>query len=215
MIAHLRGRLVQATAGSVVVDVGGVGYRASVSAHTRGRLPPVGHEVLLHTSLQVREDSLALYAFADLEELELFEALLGVAGVGPKVALAILSATTPAEFRRAVVQEDVAALTRLPQVGKKTAQRLVLELRDRLGARGAAGAPAPAAPAAGGEAAAAAPPAAPDPWSDALEALVALGYTRAEAAEALDHVRREAPAGAGAPEVVRLALRWLGARKAR
>ncbi|MFO7172689.1 MAG: Holliday junction branch migration protein RuvA [Bacillota bacterium] len=212
MIAHLRGRLHAAGPDQVVVDVGGVGYRAYVPASTRSRLPATGREVFLYTSLQVREESLTLYGFLDPAELELFEALIGVSGIGPKVALAILSAASPEELRRAIALGDVAFLTRLPHVGKKTAQRLVLELKEKLG--GVAGA------ARGQPGAAAAPGAAPaDPvlqaWSEAMEALVSLGYSRAEASEALEQVRPGVPPGADTAELVRAALRWLGAARSR
>lgn len=211
MIAFLRGRLHHAGPDYAVVDVNGVGYQAFISAATRSRLPAAGREVVLHTSMQVREDSITLYGFLDAGELELFHALLNVTGIGPKVALGILSAATPEEFRRAIAFEDVAYLTRLPNIGKKTAQRLVLELRDRLGAATAAPEAQP------GVAAPAAAPAA-DPaalaWAEALEALVSLGYSRLEAGQALEAVRPRAPEGAPAAECVRLALRWLGARKA-
>ncbi|BDG60807.1 Holliday junction branch migration protein RuvA [Caldinitratiruptor microaerophilus] len=203
MIAHLQGRLVRAGADHVVVDVAGVGYRVLVPASTRERLPGAGREVLLYTSLQVREDSLTLFGFLTQGELELFEALLTVSGIGPKVALAILSAASPDEVRRAIVLEDTAFLTRLPQVGRKLAQRLVLELRERLSgsARPAAdGGPGPAAPA---------HPAA-QAWADAAEALAALGYPRPEALRALEAIRPQAGDGAEAAALVRLALRWLG-----
>lgn len=209
MIAHLRGRLTWAGADQVVVDVGGVGYRAFIPASTRARLPAAGSEVLLHTSLQVREDSMTLYAFLATTELELFATLLGVSGIGPKVALGILSAANPDEFRRAVVFEDIAFLTRLPQIGKKTAQRLVLELREKFGVpRSAAAAVAVADPGA--------PPADPAAaaWADAMEALVNLGYGRMDAAAALEQVAAQAGDPPDVAALVRLSLRWLGARKA-
>lgn len=210
MIAFLRGRLQYTGPDHAVVDVHGVGYLAYVSNSTRSRLPAVGREVLLHTSMQVREDSITLYGFLEQGELELFHTLLDVAGIGPKVALGILSASTPAEFRRAVAFEDIAYLTRLPNIGKKTAQRLVLELRDKLGAL-------PAAPDAQSGLASAAAVAAGDPaaaaWAEAMEALVALGYSRMEAGQALEAVRPQVAAGAAATEWVRQALRWYGARK--
>lgn len=206
MIAHLHGRLVRAGVDHVVVDVAGVGYRVLVPASTRGRLPGAGREVLLYTSLQVREDSLTLFGFLTQGELELFEALLTVSGVGPKVALAILSAASPDEVRRAIALEDTAFLTRLPQVGRKLAQRLVLELRERLGAgsRTTEGSGA-------GAAGPAVDPAA-QAWVDAVEALAALGYPRPDALRALEAVRPQAGDGAEAAVLVRLALRWLGGR---
>lgn len=214
MIAHLRGRLHAAGPDQVVVDVGGVGYRAYVPASTRSRLPATGREVFLYTSLQVREESLTLYGFLDRAELELFEALIGVSGIGPKVALAILSAASPEELRRAIALGDVAFLTRLPHVGKKTAQRLVLELKEKLGGMAGAAKGQPGAAAAAAEGAAPADPAL-QAWSEAMEALVSLGYTRAEASEALEQVRPGLPPDAGTAELVRAALRWLGAARSR
>lgn len=207
MIAFVRGRLQAAGPDFAVVDVNGVGYLAQVSATTRSRLPAPGREVLLHTSMQVREDSISLYGFLDPDERELFHILLNVTGIGPRSALGILSATTPEDFRRAVALEDTAYLTRLPNIGKKTAQRLVLELRDRLGALPAAPAAQPglaALPSGGDPAARAA--------AEALEALVSLGYTRLEAGQALEAVRPGLD-GAGAAEWVRHALRWFGAQR--
>ncbi len=210
MIAFVRGRLQHAGPDFAVVDVNGVGYLAYMSAAARSRLPGTGTEVMLHTSMQVREDSITLYGFLDHGELDLFHVLLGVTGIGPKVALGILSAASPEEFRRAVAFEDVPYLTRLPGVGKKTAQRLLLELRDRLGT------PTVAPPVQPGLATATA--GAGDPatlaWAEALEALVALGYTRMDAGQALEAVRPQVPAGAQAADLVRQTLRWLGTRKA-
>jgi Holliday junction DNA helicase RuvA len=202
MIAHLRGELVATTPDAVVIDVGGVGYRCLVPASTRARLPAAGHEVFLYTSLQVREDSMTLYGFLTSAEYELFELLLRVEGIGPRVALGVLSATTPESFRRAVAYEDIAALCRVPGIGKKTAQRLVLELKDKVGAVG------PALPA-GGAAPAPAAPGAPDPLADALEALLALGYGRTEAAQALERARQEAGEPLRVETLVRLGLKHL------
>lgn len=203
MIAHLQGRIVRTAPDHVVVDVNGVGYRVLVPASTRERLPPAGREVLLHTSLQVREDSLNLYGFLTPAELELFEALLSVNGIGPRVALGVLSAAPPDQIRRAIALEDTAFLTRLPQVGRKLAQRLVLELRDRL-----AGSPAGAATLPSGGAGEEARDPESRALADAVEALVGLGYSRPVALRALEEVR--AAPGQETAALVRLALRWLG-----
>lgn len=203
MIAHLYGEVVAVAPDSVVVDVGGVGYRCLIPNSTRSRLPSVGQMVRLLTSLQVREDALTLYGFLTPEEHELFTLLLRVDGIGPKVALGILSAITPESFRRAVALEDVATLCRLPGIGKKTAQRLLLDLKDKLGSLGPGAGEEMAVLAAGGGSPEG------DAWSDALEALISLGYSRTEAARALDQARPEAGDAPTVERLVRLGLKYL------
>lgn len=196
MIALLRGRVAQASLGEVIVDVGGVGYRVRVPP---GATPgAVGDEVTLHTHLAVREDALTLYGFGDAAARGLFETLLGVTGVGPKVALAALGTLGADRLREAVVTEDVTALTVIPGVGRKGAQRMVLELRERLGTLTAAAA-GPTNGQAAGE----------DPRAEVREALAALGYQPSEVARTMDAL----PAGAddASPEaLLRDALRRLG-----
>lgn len=206
MIAHVRGQLMAATADSVVLDVGGVGYRCLVPTSTRSRLPAHGSEVLLHTSFQVREDSMTLYGFLAAEEYDLFELLLKVEGIGPKVALSVLSATTPDSLRRALAFEDITALCRVPGIGKKTAQRMVLELKDKVGAMGVESIPLPGGVTAAKAGAAAAPP---DARMEALEALTALGYTRTDAAQAIEKAVREAGEHPKTETLVRLSLKHL------
>ena len=195
MIAQLSGRLVSSSLGDVVVDVGGVGYRVyvppgSVGAH-------VGDDVLLHTHLAVREDALTLYGFADASTRGLFETLLGVTGVGPKLALAAIGTLGADGLRRAVVGEDVGALTVVPGVGKKSAQRMILELRERLGAADDGSVPGrPAGPA--------------DPRTEVREALAALGYAAGEIQSALDAT--ETADDADPEALLRAALRTLGSR---
>jgi len=205
MIAHVRGTLVASSQDSVVVDVGGVGYRCLVSTSTRSRLPASGQEVTLQTSLQVREDSMTLYGFLTGEEYDLFELLLRVDGIGPKVALAVLSSTTPDSLRRAIAFEDVTALCRIPGIGKKTAQRMVLELKEKVGSIG----PAVAASGTPETAAGPLPPQPLDTIADAVDALMALGYTRTDAAQAVDKARREAGEQPKAETLVRLSLKHL------
>src|SRR5919197_3521220 len=132
MISRLRGEVVTRSPSGVVVDVGGVGYLVNPTASARRRAEP-GGEVVLETYLHVREDALQLYAFAEPAERELFEHLLAVNGVGPKVALAIVSGSPPDELRRAIVLEDTARFQAIPGIGKKTAQRVVMELKEKLG----------------------------------------------------------------------------------
>jgi Holliday junction DNA helicase RuvA len=181
VIARLRGTPVARTAERLVLDVGGVGYALSVTP-TALRLAEPGGEVTLETYLHVREDTLQLYGFAEPAERELFEHLLAVSGVGPKVALAIVSGSPPADLRRAIVLEDTARFEAIPGIGKKTAQRVVLELKEKLGA--AAFAPEPGR-------------------VGARDALVELGYSVTEAELALSRV----DSNLSVEEQVRQALR--------
>jgi len=189
VIARLRGRAVASTADAIVLDVGGVGYRLHATPRaiqkTDGR-----SEVELETHLHVREDALQLYGFADAGERELFELLLAVNGVGPKVALAIVSGYGPSELRRAIVREDAALFETIPGIGRKTAQRVVLELKEKI-------APLVALPAEGPATAA------DDEHTVARDALVELGLTVAEAEKRLADTDPELPAA----ERVRQALR--------
>jgi Holliday junction DNA helicase RuvA len=135
MIASLRGRVVSHGAGTVVLDVGGVGYALATTASALRRAAAAGDEhVLLHTHLHVREDALQLFGFAEPAERELFELLLGVSGVGPKAALAIVSGYRPEQVRRAVATGDHALFTSIPGIGRKTAERVVIDLKDKVGA---------------------------------------------------------------------------------
>ena len=129
MIARLRGTVAARTGAGIVVDVGGVGYLVAATPRVHAR---VGEETTVETYLHVREDALQLYGFATADERELFELLLGVSGVGPKVALAIVSGSTPEELRRAIVRDDTARFEAIPGIGRKTAQRVVLELKEKM-----------------------------------------------------------------------------------
>lgn len=200
MIALLRGRVAAGSLGEVVLDVHGVGYAVRVAPGTP--TGPAGRELTLHTHLAVREDALTLYGFATTGARDLFEVLLGVTGVGPKVALAALGTLGEEGVRRAVVAEDVTALTVVPGVGRKGAQRMILELRERLGAAGQAADGLP------GELAGSADPA--NPRAEAAQALVALGYAPNEAARVLDVAGVNAHANA--EELLRDALRLIGSR---
>jgi len=171
MIAHVRGRLIAKHPNQAIVETGGVGYDINISVPTFSDLPGVGAEVALHIHTHVREDSIALYGFLRPAEKQLFEKLIGVSGIGPKLAITILSGMAADEMVAAIRGNDIARLTRIPGIGKKTAERLVLELRDRL----------PVAIA--GETAAA--PAMSAVEEDVLSALMNLGYQRAAAEKAL------------------------------
>ncbi|HDJ38159.1 MAG TPA: Holliday junction branch migration protein RuvA [Methanosarcinales archaeon] len=134
MIAHIRGTLERKTPDRVLLDVGGIGYEIQIPASTYSVLPEVGSNKRLHTHLYVREDALILYGFSSVEELEFFRLLLSVSRIGPNVSLTILSGISFDEFRSAIHNEDIGRLSSLSGVGTKTAKRLVLELKDRIGA---------------------------------------------------------------------------------
>jgi Holliday junction DNA helicase RuvA len=132
VIGRLRGTLVVVGGTGVVIDVGGVGYEVALTAAALGDLPPTGEEAVIHTHLHVREDQMSLFGFTSQDQRDLFRLLIGVSGVGPKVAMAILGTMTTDDLRQAVATDDVAALTAVPGIGKRSAQKLLLELRPRL-----------------------------------------------------------------------------------
>lgn len=197
MIAHLRGRLLRKDTQEAVVDVAGVGYRVTIPLSTFYRLGGDGDEVSLLTYTHVREDALALYGFLTGREQALFERLIAVSGVGPKLAVNILSGIEAPELAEALRTSDVARLTRIPGVGKKTAERLVLELKDKM-----QGLEAPSET-----------PSAPRgaPKDDLLSALVHLGYSRPEAERAADRALREDGSGTF-EDLLRRTLRLLSGR---
>ena len=180
MIARLHGALLEKTPNRIVVDVAGVGYEVLVPLSTFYGLGEAGSPVTLRVHTHVREDLIALYGFSSALELELFERLIAINGIGPKLALAVLSGIDPGELVRAIRTQDVARLTRIPGVGKKTAERIGLELKDRL---------PQAAPSAEPEA-----PGSDGARADLLSALTNLGYNRAVAEKAIDAALRKAPA---------------------
>lgn len=184
MIGRLRGEIVYKRPPQLLLDVNGVGYELEAPMSTFYGLPEKGSATTLFTHLLVREDAHILYAFASEGEREMFRALLKVNGVGAKMALAILSGMNAAEFRRCVMMNDAAALTRLPGIGKKTAERLIVEMRDRVEKAVDAGAGLP--PVAGGAAPVAALPA--DAVEEAVQALIALGYKPQEASRMVGRV---------------------------
>ena len=176
MIAHLRGKLIARHPNQVIVDAMGVGYDVTISVPTFSELPPAGGEVALHIHTHVREDQIALYGFLRPEEKHLFEKLISVSGIGPKLAITILSGMPTDEMTSAIRGNDVARLTKIPGIGRKTAERMVLELRDKL------------------------PPVGTDQvhvmpslsavQEDVLSALMNLGYQRASAEKALSTVEK-------------------------
>ncbi|HUO17151.1 MAG TPA: Holliday junction branch migration protein RuvA [Verrucomicrobiae bacterium] len=181
MIAHLRGKLLSKHPNQAIVETAGVGYDVTISVPTFSDLPGVGSEVALHIHTHVREDALALYGFLRSSEKLLFEKLITVSGIGPKLAITILSGMAADEMVGAIRGNDVARLTRIPGIGKKTAERMVLELRDKLPEAGPAAAPALSTVSAVEE--------------DVLSALVNLGYQRAAAEKALAVSTRNGKSG--------------------
>lgn len=178
MIAAVAGRLAGRQAGSVLIDIGALVLQVQTSAATMAAAGDIGAPLRLHTYLHVREDQIALYGFVTRDELDLFTLLLGVTGIGPRVAANMLGATHPEPLRDAIANEDVAFLGRLPGVGKRTAARIILDLRGKLASTGVAGKP-------GG---------APAVDAEVVAALQALGYSVAEAQAAVDSLPRDADA---------------------
>ena len=192
MIGYLRGVLRRKEPPTLLVEVGGVGYELEAPMTTFYELPAVGETVALHTHLVVREDAHLLYGFARETQRRQFRALLKVNGVGPRVALAVLSGLNEAELTRCVINDDVTRLTQVPGIGRKTAERLIVELRDKLANETAI---PPISTSAG--------PAERDPLAEAVSALIALGYKPPEASRA---VRAVPSQGLSTEEIIRQAL---------
>jgi Holliday junction DNA helicase RuvA len=194
MIAHLKGRLESTGIDSAVIDVGGVGYLVGCSSRTLAALGPVGEAATLHTEMLVAEDFIRLVGFAHADERDWFRLLTGVQGVGARVALAILSAFEPVDLSRAIASQDKAMVARANGVGPKLAERIVRELKDKVGGIAATLGPATvAAPAGAG--------------ADAVSALLNLGFRPAEAANAVAKASEELGDAATLDALVRLALR--------
>ncbi|MDY6829568.1 MAG: Holliday junction branch migration protein RuvA [Pseudomonadota bacterium] len=196
MIGRIEGKLLEKRGGEILVDVQGLGYELSVPMTTLFSLPAQGHQVVLFVHLVVREDAQLLYGFSGRAERDLFRQMIKVSGVGPKVALAILSGLDAAAFRRCVEAEDTATLIRLPGIGRKTAERLLLDLRDRLDGVGSS-AEAPAVTVQSD-----------DPMREAEAALIALGYRPQEAAKAVAGASNElGESECCSEDLIRLALK--------
>ena len=193
MIAHLRGRLLAKHPNQVIVEAGGVGYDVTISVPTFTDLPAAGTEVALHIHTHVREDALALFGFLHPEEKQLFERLIQVSGIGPKLAITILSGMAAVEMVSAIRGGDLARLTRIPGIGKKTAERMVVELRDKLAAFEAT----PASPLVSAV------------EEDVLSALFNLGYQRTSAERALMAAAKSSGAGASFDTLFRESLNRL------
>ncbi len=199
MIASVRGAVLHLGLDRVVVEVGGVGMLLHTTPATASA-QHLGRETTLATTLVVREDSLTLYGFGSDDERDIFEQVQTVSGVGPRLALAMLSVLAPDRLRAAVTGSDLATLTKVPGIGRKGAERIVLELRDKIGAPSGAAGAAPSAPAAGGPS-----------WRDQVtEALTGLGYSGKQAEDAVSSVAASAPAAPEVSAMLRAALRELG-----
>ncbi|MGB9803925.1 Holliday junction branch migration protein RuvA [Desulfofundulus sp.] len=196
MIAFLSGKLVEIHEDSIVIDVHGVGYLVRIPLSMVSQLPPEGHPVRLYTHFLWREDGPALFGFSSRAELETFRRLLNVAGVGPRVALSILSVVTPAALSRAVAEENENLLTAVPGVGRKTARRIILELKDKLG---------DVTSVVGGSENT-------EDEGEAVAALMALGYGEVESRRAVRQVRQQVASGT-TEDLLRSALQWLGRQK--
>lgn len=196
MFAHIEGTVADKAKDTLVLDAGGVGFELTVSAATLSAAPAAGEVMKCYTVLSVREDGMELFGFATKEEKQMFLQLRGVNGIGPKSAIQILSALPPRDLALALATGDAAALARAPGVGKKLAQRLILELKDKVTPEELVGA------------AAAGPVSLPasDPANEAVEALMALGYQAAEAARA---VSRLSPMPETADEIIFMALKGM------
>lgn len=191
MIAHINGPLAAVLKDAVIIEVGGLGLHVHVPANVLTGLPPVGQKVKLHTHLAVREDGMELFGFRDESDRTAFRQLLSVGGIGPRTALASISLLGAARLWSAVLQEDAAALSTVPGIGKKIARRMIVELKDRIEKQHLADVGGVDGTATG----------------DALAALVALGYNEREAAEALRLIGGQAPSDPG--ELVKTALKAL------
>lgn len=196
MIGRLSGTLLRKEPPALLVDVHGVGYELEAPMTTFYDLPAVGEKVTLFTHLVVREDAHLLYGFSREAQRRLFRGLLKVNGVGPRVALAVLSGLADDEFVHCVLSEDIARLTQVPGIGRKTAERLIVEMRDKLPQLSAGGVPAPAS----------ARTATKDPVNEAMSALIALGYKPNEASRA---VRAVPSKDLSAEEIIRQALKGM------
>ncbi len=201
MIARLRGLLLEKNMPHLLLEVQGVGYELQAPMSTFFRLPDIDSEVVLHTHLAVSETAQQLYGFIDKRDRELFRTLIKVSGVGPKMAIAILSGMEADDIARCVMEDNSAALVKVPGVGKKTAERLIIELRDKLKNWQPS-----AAPLAEMEAASQPQPAVVDHSGEAESALIALGYKPAEASRAIARVNKDGTASSS-EELIRLALR--------
>jgi len=190
VIGRLAGEIADKAIDTVLIDVGGVGYEVAVTPSTIASLPSVGQRAVIYTHLHVREDVMALYGFAGSDERDLFQILIGVSGVGPKLALAVLATLSPDDLRHVVLTDDATAFTAVPGIGQRSAQKLILELRPKLDV--------PDSPLQAGSA-----------LAEVREGLESLGYQAAEIRDVL----RDLPADGSVAESLRMALQQLGRQR--
>lgn len=192
MISFLRGILVQSSQDALILETGGLGYEVQIHSRAQSSLPPTGSNLLVHTYLQVLDNDLKLYGFLNRDELELFKTLLGVSGMGARGALNVLAALSPADFYQAVALADEKRLLAVPGIGKKTAQRLVFELKDKVGNKAAAVLPT-------GEGRSS--------LEEVLEALETLGYQRSEIFPVIMEMKSQGELGDQVEENIKKVLR--------
>ena len=205
MISYIKGPLTAIEEDVIVVEAGGVGMGIHVPLSVLDRLPGIGREVTVYTYFQVREDAMSLYGFLNRQDREMFRQLIGVNGVGPKAALGILSTMTPDDLRMAIVTADAKAISRAPGIGPKTAQRLILDLKDKVSMEEVLG--NLALPSDGGASAALGTIGMGEAAKEAVQALVALGYSNMEANKAVKQV--EVTETMTAEDVLKASLRYL------
>lgn len=198
MIAFLEGRLLSKSPEYIIVSAQGIGYQVSVPLSSFYELPEIEQAVRLHVYTHVRQDAIQLFGFLTAEEKAIFLLLLGVSGIGPKVALNILSGISSLELSQALLAENSARIQRIPGVGKKTAERIVLELKDKI--KKLTPGPLPSLVRKSGE---------ESPWEDALSALVNLGYPKAVAEKALEQIKNQTEESISLEDLLRMALKSL------
>ncbi len=201
MIEFLRGKVADLDINRVVIDVNGVGYVLSISESTAALMPAVGEEVKIYSYLSVREDGVSLYGFPTYDDLDIFKQLITVSGIGPKGALGILSVLTPDDLRFAILSGDSKAIAKAPGIGKKTAERVILDLKDRISSESSALSPSDNRAGAGG--------AGESTRDEAVEALVALGYSSADAYRAVKEASAAVGSDADTDMLLKAALRLL------
>lgn len=198
MFAYVKGTLVHATPNNVVIETTGIGYKIFIPASAFGPLPQIGESITLHTSFVVRELAQTLYGFHSPQERDFFDALMGVTGVGPKIALALIGHMPLRDLQHAIANEDTTTICRVPGIGKKGAERLIIEMRDKVGA---------ALFASGGIDMHAVLDRSTQHVNDAMSALINLGYTHSTAQKAMKKTLKEAPESADAALLISTALK--------
>ncbi len=198
MFAYIKGALAESKTTYVVVEAGGIGYKIFIPVSAFGRLSHVGSEVVLYTSFVVREQAQTLYGFSFVQERDFFEALLGVTGIGPKIALALLGHLSLMELQRAISQDDIAALCRVPGIGKKGAERLIIEMRDKVSCAGLFPGDLAVHSLSDPQA---------QSVNDAMSALINLGYNQMTAQKAIKKTLKDIPEGIDVAELISYALK--------